>query len=1074
MHHRSFLHVLLVGAAFIIMPTVVSAEGAPQTVTTVAQNDLKLLATQFVDKMKGGFRTADKYIEKRQPEEQRLLKMFSAIPDEETLILTLRLNKLGLEREIIAVKRGDDIFVSLADFVTAADFAIAIDQQDQTAKGWFVRENQPFMLNIPAGTVQVKDQTQVLTAGDIDLESGEIMVKGRTLSRWFDAEFLTNVSQQVLTVKSDQKWPPQERHDRAERAKKGGIYRMRPPSLPLQDDAYEAASIPAVDVYLERGHDRPASAPVENAQKHVITSVGDIGFHTNRTIVTGNIDTNVSSVRTTFSKNSAEPDLLGPLNARFYEFGDVSTVNVPYAAPAAGEMGVRVSNKDPFSTFNTTTQIQGDSVPGWDVELYREDQYVGLVTVGDDGRYLFENVDLYAGDNVFRVVQFGLQGEVKEEEQRISVSPNVSGAGGDAYEFSVSSQNTQTYTKTPSKDVDRRTPRLAASYEKQIMPNVAVQGGFQSLQQAGEDKFYVQSGAVASVGGTILNAYNVMDDDGAWKTVGAARRNIGKHNLSASASYHSENFEPSNNDKVLSAYEWNLSARGPLPDIPGVKKSTYSIDRSYLEASDGTSVARTTFGLSARVSKLTFSNSLYDQVARSFDGETAEGTDGAFSVRGSAWGVGWRALAGYEIYPEKKINQYLLELKKGLGPRMSGALSFMNMPETDFSQVDASLNWSGDHITLTPTLSYDSDNNASAVLKARFGLVANPYNKDVYMVGRSVTGKGSLSARVFLDQDGDGIFGDGDELLEGATVEAVHVRKYAETDKNGEAFIHNLPEGILTDVIVQDGSMFDPSWVSGRAGISVRPRAGHTTRVDFPIHKGAELDGTLYSANRFGKPVPLKNINLGLFNLNGELVKKATTAYDGFYLMERIPPGSYVLVVDAKDAKNARVSRPRPEALEFSYQGDTMFGHNIILDEYDGTDYVVLLDPEKAYGPLYPDFDLATLADRKFVMNLGAYKSNLLMGLVWYKASQRYRSIMNGTQKITSLIHAVADADTGEYELRVLPPQSDTYEAVRGRCRALVAQDIPCKVEILPKGMADKVASRSMPFTKLADVAGER
>ncbi len=1037
------------------------------------ENDLKLLAAQFIDKMKGGFQAADQYIEKRQPEDQKLLKLFESIPDDETLILTLRLNKLGLAREIIAIKKGDDILVSLADFVTAADFAITVDQVDKVAKGWFVREDQPFILNIPAGTVQVKNQTYALAPADVDTDSGEIMVKGRTLSHWFDAQFLTNVSQQVLTVKSEQKWPPQEKHDRAERAKKGGLYKAKPPSLPLQEDAYEAVSIPAADVYLERRHARPAGAPPENTQKHVMTSVGDVGFHTNKTVLTGNIEHNVSNIRTTFSRNSAEPDLLGPLKARFYEFGDVSTVNVPYAAPAAGEMGFRVSNKDPFSTFNTQTQIQGDSVPGWDIELYREDQYIGLVTVGDDGRYTFDNVDLYAGDNVFRIVQFGPQGEVREEEKRVSVSPNVYGAGGDAYEVSVSSQNTQTYTKSPSNDIDRRTPRIAGSYEKQVTPNIAVQGGFQSLQQAGEDKFYVQSGAVASVGKSILNAYHVIDDDGAWKAVGAVRRNIGKHNLSASASYHTENFDPVNNDTVLATYDWNVSARGPLPNIPGTRNTTYSADHSYLEASNGISVGRTTVGMSTRVDKLTFSNSVYNQVARYIDGETKESTDGAFSVRGSAWGLGWRAVAGYELYPDKKIDQYLLELKKGLGPRLSGTLSFMNLPETDFNQVDASVTWAGDHVMLTPTMSYDSDNNVTATLKARFGLVANPYTKDVYMRGQNLTAKGSLSARVFLDQDGDGLYGDGDELLEGATVEAVHVRKYAETDKNGEAFIHDLPEGVLTDVVVQDGSMFDPNWVSGRAGISVRPRAGHTSRVDFPIHKGSELDGTLYAANRFGNPLPLKNVNLGLFSIDGTLVKKATTAYDGFYLMERIPPGSYVLVVDAKDAKNARVSRPRPQYLSFSYKGDTVYGHNIILDADDGTDYIVIVDPEKAYGKMYPDFDLTTLKGRKFVMNLGSYKSNLLMGVVWYKANHLYRFAMNNTQKITSLIHAVPDSDTGTFDLRVLPPLQETYEAVRERCRMLVAHEIPCKVEILPPGMADKVVNLPAATTKLAHTVQE-
>ncbi len=75
------------------------------------------------------------------------------------------------------------------------------------------------------------------------------------------------------------------------------------------------------------------------------------------------------------------------------------------------------------NTTKTYTEIQGDSHPGWDVELYRNDAYLDIRHVGVDGRYDFGKVDLILGTNNFKLIFYSPQGERTEETRLVNVDP---------------------------------------------------------------------------------------------------------------------------------------------------------------------------------------------------------------------------------------------------------------------------------------------------------------------------------------------------------------------------------------------------------------------------------------------------------------------------------------------------------------------------------------------------------------------------------------------------------------------------------------------------------------------------
>jgi len=742
---------------------------------------------------------------------------------------------------------------------------------------------------------------------------------------------------------------------------------------------------------------------------------------------------------------SENPDLLGPLKARSYSFLDVATAPVPYAGSAPFETGFRVSNKDPYTTFDATTTLYGEALPGWDVELYRGEQFIDSAKAGPDGRYEFTDVILFAETNNFRIVQYGEQGEIREENRTISVRPRSFNNENGAYDVSLSLQNTQLYTKEKSTDTDRYQPHVAATYDYQLSQNLALRSGVLARQEEGEDRVYLQGGAVESFGRTVFNQDVVVNNEGAWTAALTGRHNLGKHNMYGAVQYESENYNPGSDQDDPSELSANATVRGPLPDLIGTR-NRYSIGGRYLERGDGSASQSLSGSYGARVKKIGFTNTITDRIRTRTDGSTDETINDVLAVNGAAFGLTWRGTANYNIYPDSQMEEYVLNLRKKFNQNVSSELELEYQPPIDYKVATLSTNWRTKHAMLSPTLVYDSDNNISALLRTSMGLSYNPYANDLVVVSEDVSNRGGLSARVFLDKDGDGIFNHDDMVVEGAVVRALHARRQAETDVNGEAFIYNLPSGTLTDITVLEGSMFEPAWISATPGISVRPRAGHISRIEIPLVNSGEVDGTLYIESPSGKPRLLRDATLRLTDGSGRVVQETRTANDGFYLFTKIPPGRYYIIPDQEDLRASRASALPPKPIDIGYDGTIIYGNDITYPAGSGVGFNIVSTAQ--FENAYPDANIP--AGNNVVLNLGTYNSPLSVAVVWYRFKTRYSSIVTGLMPLFKIGEDRPDTKNGLYTLRLKLESGDVDEAFH-RCRALAARDVFCMIEYLPE-----------------------
>jgi len=124
------------------------------------------------------------------------------------------------------------------------------------------------------------------------------------------------------------------------------------------------------------------------------------------------------------------------------------------------------------------------------------------------------------------------------------------------------------------------------------------------------------------------------------------------------------------------------------------------------------------------------------------------------------------------------------------------------------------------------------------------------------------------------------------------------------SDERGIAFIPDLEQNHLTDIVVDQSTFADSYDMSLFEGVSIRPHPGSVTKLDFPVVVSGEMDGQSSVASDSGTQ-PARNLQVVLTAPDGRIEKSATTATDGYWAISSIRPGVYYLT-----ANTAKMDEP--------------------------------------------------------------------------------------------------------------------------------------------------------------------
>ena len=1020
------------------------------------------LAFSFVQKMKRGISQAD-----RKLAAAGLIKQETHIlPDGELLLLqpVLLPSRVNIDGVMLAQSRNKKILVSLGDFSSILQLPITVDLENQTASGWYIREKNEFILNIPESYAETPNG-RFSVSDEVVFEDGDIWVPIQELGQWIDFDMEPKVSTQSLQITPFEPLPIQKRLLR--RDLDLSRHKIPEPKLPRAGEGYQMVSAPNIDVATNSTYRRDGDDD-KGLSRHTanVRTVNDFAYGTLTTQTQYDDVNQIRNVRATYKQESNDADLLGPLKARRFDLGDVVTVPTQLlGGTIRQELGGRVTNTDPLRAFSSpSTSISGNAFPGWDVELYRENQLIGFQEVQENGFYNFENVILFNSDNNFRLVFYGPQGEVREETLSIPVDNRVLAERGGIYDVSVTFDDLQTYEKDlGGENQDEGSPNIVAYYERPLFGRTTGSVGFRSSEHEGDRNNVGQVGLSTTVGQTLLNADVAVDDEGETAAELVARRSFQDHDIVNTLSWIGDNFdtEANGDNNDVGTFRENLRIVGKLPFEIG-NRPRYNLNLNYTENTDGNSTFSSTAGFNTGYKRFTVNEAL---TYTSNDLAPDDTASSLTSVTGVFGKNRLRLLANYNILPDSELDRVLATYQRDFTRKLDVTLDLERRVQQSLTELTARLDWQAGFARISPRVSYNSENDLFAGLSTRFGVLRDPSTGNVHSFDRTITNNGTVSAFVYLDENGDGEYNEGEEKLKDVVVHALQNGGREKTDENGIAVFTRMQKLRLTDIMIEKNSLQDPTWIPGFEGASILPREGYTAQLEFPVHISGEMDGVLYanvtkpdeSGEDMNVTTPLRNVKLALYDEKGHQVMETVTDSGGFYYFSQIPPGRYLLIVDAQSAKNNNFVRPLPQPVEVGYGGTMIYGNNIYVEMGDDVPSEIKADIED-YKARHPHVNFND-QDYDLVLNLGDYNSRLLMSVVWYKVRARYGALFNDTDVFVPPAESFADTKTGKHTLRV-GVKGRSLEEAYGMCKSLIVRDRACTVEIFPSYV--KQASDSM------------
>lgn len=968
----------------------------------------------------------------------------------EELILSTSVNNQELA-SVFALKTEKGLQIGIGDFFQIVEFAIYTNLDEVNAEGWFTRESNRFSLQRLSDDrleVKVNNKTYYISPDNYTVEN-DIFIEMDDLKRWFDLGYELNEERLALAITSKEKFPVEVRLARQNKSTNTNQSVNNKSSLPLKKSDYQAFSSPMLDVQTwvqetEQVVTVPAADPDDEDQEatfretsanYSVLASHDLAYLNTELFLAGNKEDELNSARLTLSRQSDKGDLLGPLQATEYAFGDVVPVNSGLAATQSISRGVSLGNT-PINQLadNRKVNITGEIQVGWDVELYRNGILIAQQLSVSEGRYEFNDTPLEYGNNDFELMMYGPQGQIETKTESYIVDSNNVLGGQAMYRFSLVEVGESVFNVDPFFDDPTKQGMMASTVlDYGLTDWLAVSAGSSTFEpKQGETQQYVNLGASASMGmaGLLSAMYSQDTDRFAGTDVNYRTRLL---NTSYTLNYrHSENTDPAlaavtGLDKQTTD-EYNATMSGKLFSGSWVPISYQNSWRRSEQQEVGSrdEFFLNSIGIGSRLGYI--SNSLLLQKDAPIDPTlivdpaitTQDLITGNFQYRKNFGRLHTRLFNTYGVEPTNEVFTYGGAFNYSWSSNFNSELRYAYYNLVDKYQVNLGLNWRKDAFYLTTNAGYNDDGSWSAGVSLRFSLGYEPIERGVFTSAQPIAQSGAVAVRVFEDLNMNGVFDVNEPPMENATVKAVQAYRQEQTNDSGVAVLSSLYNNTTTDIVVDESTLDGPFMITAIPGVAIKARKGFVDKVDLPVVKAGEVEGIIYLKEKNGESNPATYIMINLVDKNGKVVASTRSEYDGYYLFTKVKPGSYELKVDEAyiDRRGLKVDDKR---VNFSSNGDVI----------EGADFVLLpLDEAEGY-----------------VATVGQFESPAMLKLYYHILRRKLGGYFVQKPFYIKLPNKGGFVLGIAYYPSLLLPNTEAERNARKACQALTDKDIYCDVQ---------------------------
>jgi hypothetical protein len=837
-------------------------------------------------------------------------------PEEELLLLALRSQGVTLADALPAWPTpGGGVMLPLGEVARLLTIAVEVDVTKGLASGFIVSEDRPFLLDAANGRVVVGGRETRFERRFVEVQHDDIYVDASTLRGWIPVDFQIDLRRSLVTAVAREPLPFMRARERKAKlvraAARAAVSREAYPEQPL---TWAAADGFAFDHQSRLSFSRRAGESLTGYQ-HSTFMAGDLLAHSSELWIIGTDEDPASEIRATLGRRHPEPALLGGLRAREYAAGEIFVPGDDLLINGGSGPGILLSNVPLRRTneFDSYT-IQGTGPSGWDVELYQNDALLTISRVGLDGRYEFQDIPIFFGLNVFRLVFYGPQGQVREETRRLEIAEGLTKKGELTYRIAAADVRTRG---------DRGQLEIDWGATDRASIRVAVGGGD---LETGRDAF-LRAGVGAYQGLWYGRLDGAVSGEGGSLLRGALQTRLGGLSLTGEIAllddFVSEVFRP----------QFGPMSRRGKARIDGILPRSllsinFSLDATYEAYETGGDVWTIGNRLSKQFGRTFITHTLTSRIPR----DVAPGieTSTQASLIGSRFARGWsvRGEIAYQLDPETKLNTATIQADSYRATNFQYSFGAQRVETADINRLFATVAKTRGSFAWNVSLAWDDRNQWTATAGFGISAILDPLSREWETSARSIGTQGAAALRVFVDRDLDGRFSDGDEPLQDVGFFVDRGSAKVATDASGLALITNLAVETVHEVSISVSTLEDVLLRPATPGVGFYVKRGTPTIVDFPVVLTGEIYGTVTLVSE-RRSRPGAGLTVELVTEDGRVEQTTQTAYDGFYEMTGVRPGRYLLRI-GEEARGRKIERPEPLAVVIPADGAILDGVDLV------------------------------------------------------------------------------------------------------------------------------------------------
>lgn len=883
-----------------------------------------------------------------------------AVLENGPVVAEFNVNGIQVSKSVDAQLQDGLLWMPLKNFVRLMDFPITFSADGKRGRGSYRPRGEMFTFDLGTGYVVNGMRRVEIDPAYVQELQGDVWIALPALADWFGVAAGFDVSSQSILVRAPEDFPSIPRlqqqsgitlpHDNSSRyghhAQGARVFRPRAMTGP-----------PIVGLNLGTGYQRDSDqANGEQGNSAWLTTyslqgAADLLGSTARIGMTGDTQDILRGGRFHLTWRD-EISHLGKQQAlTHFQVGDIVTVPQGFVASSHIELGIRANNAlRSGSAARRDARIFGRAYPGWDVELYRGGSLLGFQSVGEGGEYTFNTDFIYSGANHFRLVFRSPEGEVYERRHVIPYRPH--GLARDAFTYDVtlslkdrrliptseednSTENDATTVELDTHAADKGTARLSGDFRFGLSDTASTGFGIHSHVREMSRHTHLSSNFrfeadefSAEVGGTAYLPETKAENDGSSLEVMTEFSYPNRH--------FSVGFILSDHMKTatgVSLPDWRVSsaqyvALALLSTTRLDLHSRFEIDRYESGKNVQTWSPSVSFPIGAGYVIQKFDiNRTQNATQAPISAESSE--DGVFLEGVSSYyvpifGGSGRLRARYDLEPTQILNEasgfYSRQYSSGDSVGVNIKRNFKdNITEVGFNSL-----YNLDYARFGPSITVKSDGSFGMFLNLR-SLIDTGDRGRIQLRAPTIADSGALSVRVYLDENRNQSLDAGEKLIQGAKVQAVQGGRGAISDRFGVAYIHSIPDGILTDVVV-DKTLLNPLLRVPPAR-SVVVRSGRTLYLDIPLTHVSEIRGSLFYEDPLaesGDIIPeLTGVGVILTDRFGVALQRVRAQPGGAFAFNNLAPGTYFVTVDADSAANRELHVPRAREVHIESSPNT-------------------------------------------------------------------------------------------------------------------------------------------------------